>query len=220
MLVRGMVMVAGGLALVAGLSACGSVTSGLASAAAGSSVASSPSFSAVTASATTSTLPAVPRTTSRATPTEVRPAKPATVSASAFHAEFTIQSPGLALLTLTNIGKSTVTIQGCETLKWLGADNSPLPVPTHDVEVPGAGPSITLRPGTAAFAGVQYTLGDKANTNTFVATTVQLTPPHGTGVTTVDITGTDGQPVQAPEFDITSVKLGTLQPATQGVLVF
>lgn len=137
-----------------------------------------------------------------------------------FHAELTIQDQGLGLLALENTGKDPVTIQGWPALQFLAADNSPLKVPTQNVDIPGAGPSITLRPGTNAFAGVKWETGDKASTDTFVATTLKLTPPHGTSATVVDVIGTDGKKVGYPEFDVTSVKVGTLQPSTQGVLVF
>ncbi|MEV6902414.1 DUF4232 domain-containing protein [Amycolatopsis sp. NPDC051372] len=137
-----------------------------------------------------------------------------------FHAELTIQDQGLGLLALENTGKEPVTIQGWPTLQFLAADNSPLEVPTRNVDIPGAGPSITLRPGTNAFAGVKWETGDKGSTDTFVATTLKLTPPHGTSATVVDVIGTDGKKVGYPELDVTSVKVGTLQPSTQGVLVF
>ncbi|MFI5608917.1 DUF4232 domain-containing protein [Amycolatopsis sp. NPDC051903] len=145
---------------------------------------------------------------------------PASVSASGFHAELTIQQAGLGLLALENTGKSPVTIKGWPQLQFLAADDSQLKVPTQNVEIPGPGPSITLRPGTNAFAGVKWETGDKGNPSTFVATTLKLVPPHGSGSTVVDVIGTDGKKVGYPEFDVTSVKVGTLQPSTQGVTVF
>jgi hypothetical protein len=105
-------------------------------------------------------------------------------------------------------------------MRFLGADNSPLDVPIKNVEIPGEGPSITLPPGTNAFAGVKWEIGDKADTATRVATGIEMTPPGGTGSTFVDVIGLDGQPAQYAEFPIRSVKVGTLQPAAQGVLVF
>ena len=206
MRVRDVTMVLRGAALAIAVSACGSTNNGDNGA----------------AEAPAAATPAVSRVvhTPAATSTSVHSVSNGSVAAANFRAELTIQSPGLALLALTNISRSTVTVQGWATLRFLAADNRVLPVTTYDVQVPGAGPSIRLKPGTTAFAGVRYALGDKGNPATFVATTVQLTPPHGTGVVNVTVIGVNGRPVEAPEFDITSVKLGSLQPVTQGVLVF
>ncbi|WP_326565797.1 DUF4232 domain-containing protein [Amycolatopsis rhabdoformis] len=170
---------------------------------------------------------APPQSPSAATAQPTNADKPASVvrqndnaAKTSFHAELTIQDQGLGLLALENTGKTPVTIQGWPTLRFLAADNSPLKVPTQNVDIPGAGPSITLRPGTNAFAGVKWETGDKGSTDTFVSTTLELTPPHATTSTVVDVIGTDGKKVAYPELDLTSVKVGTLQPSTQGVLVF
>jgi hypothetical protein len=63
-------------------------------------------------------------------------------------------------------------------------------------------------------------VGDKADASTFVATSVRVTPPNGTGRTNVAIVGTDGHSGGYAEFDMKSVQVGTLQPSSQGVLVF
>ncbi|QRP47399.1 DUF4232 domain-containing protein [Amycolatopsis sp. FDAARGOS 1241] len=175
------------------------------------------------ANSSTSAAPTATSSVPNAQPSTQQPhtgAAPASVAASGFHAELTIQQPGLGLLALENTGKSAVTIEGWPQLQFLAADDSQLKVPTQNVEIPGPGPSITLRPGTNAFAGVKWETGDKGNPSTFVATTLKLVPPHGSGSTVVDVIGTDGQKVGYPEFDVTSVKVGTLQPSTQGVTVF
>ncbi|MEU4667189.1 DUF4232 domain-containing protein [Amycolatopsis sp. NPDC023774] len=174
---------------------------------------------ALTACSSTTPPPAAQQPTPTAA---VNADKPAVQQESrqSFHAELTIQDQGLGLLALENTGKDPVTIQGWPALQFLAADNSPLKVPTQNVDIPGAGPSITLRPGTNAFAGVKWETGDKGSTDTFVATTLKLTPPHGTSATVVDVIGTDGKKAGYSEFDLTSVKVGTLQPSTQGVLVF
>jgi hypothetical protein len=62
--------------------------------------------------------------------------------------------------------------------------------------------------------------GDKGNPNTAVATSMLVTPPGGSKPINVNLIGTDGKSGDYIEFDMTSVDVGTLQPATQGVLVF
>ncbi|HVV23593.1 MAG TPA: DUF4232 domain-containing protein, partial [Pseudonocardiaceae bacterium] len=140
--------------------------------------------------------------------------------ASSFRADLTVQHAGLGLLALTNTSKRAVTVRGWPTLSFLNAANETVSVPVHKVAIPGAGPSITIGPGETAFAGVQWTVGDKADPKTFVATTVRMTPPGTIGWVDVHIIGTDGEPDGYPEFDITAAKIGTLQPSSQGVLVF
>jgi hypothetical protein len=156
-------------------------------------------------------------TTAIAPSTVVSVTKPTVAS---FRADMTIQQAGLGLLALTNTGKRKVTVQGWPTLTFRNAADEPLAVPTHQVKIPGAGPSITIRPGETAFAGVKWASGDKGSTSTYVATSIELTPPGATDPVNVNIIGVNGQTGGYTEFDLTSVQVGTLQPAAQGVLVF
>lgn len=164
------------------------------------------------APATTTTAAVAPSTVVGSTTNRTAPAS--------FRADMTIQQAGLGLLTLTNTGTGPVAVQGWPTLTFRNAANEPLAVPTRKVNIPGAGPSITIKPGETAFAGVKWASGDKGSTSTYVATSVEITPPGATGPVNVDIIGVNGQTGGYTEFDLTSVQVGTLQPAAQGVLVF
>lgn len=141
-------------------------------------------------------------------------------SAAGFTVDLTIQQDGLGLLSVQNNGTTKATIDGSPTLTFLNAANETLSVPVHNVNIPGAATSITLAPGENAFAGVKWTDGDKASVSTFVATTLKVTPPGSTAPVVANVIGTSGKKQTYYEFDITSVKVGTLQPTTQGVLVF
>lgn len=160
------------------------------------------------------------------TPPPITTAPPATSTsktepvAADFRVDLTIQRAGLGLLAVTNTAKRPVTVRGWPTLTFYDAADEALAVPVRKVAVPGAGPSITIGPGETAFAGVRWTVGDKANPKTFVATTLAATPPATTGAVTVHVIGTDGQQQDDPEFDLTGAEIGTLQPSSQGVLVF
>jgi hypothetical protein len=179
----------------------------------GSSQSAAPASTTPTTVAPTTT--AAPKTTVR--PTTTRPVPPPVV---AVRAELTMQGGPLGLLTLTNTGRQSVTVQGWPSMRFLDAANGTLPVPVQRVAVPGAGPSIRLAPGRTVFAGVTWVSGDKADTSTYVATTIRLTPP-GTGPSVVvGVIGTDGRVSGYPELDLRSVKVGTWQPASQGVLAF
>ena len=141
-------------------------------------------------------------------------------SATSFTADLTIQQAGLGLLAVTNSGKHTVTIQGWPSLTFLNEANEPVSVPLRKVSVPGAGPAISLAPGRTVFAGVKWVTGDKGDPKTAVATSISLTPPGSSKAINVNLIGTNGKSGGYIEFDMTSVEVGTLQPATQGVLVF
>ncbi|HEY4023105.1 MAG TPA: DUF4232 domain-containing protein [Pseudonocardiaceae bacterium] len=185
--------------VLVGLTACGSGTS-----------ASAPSTTA--GATTTASAPAT------STSNQVA-AAPAT-STGQFTVDLTIQQDGLGLLSVQNNGSTKATINGSPTLTFLNAANETLSVPTKNVNIPGAATSITLAPGENAFAGVKWTDGDKASASTFVATTLKVTPPGSTVPVVANVIGTSGKKQTYYEFDITSVQVGTLQPTTQGVLVF
>jgi hypothetical protein len=101
-------------------------------------------------------------------------------------------------------------------LSFLNAANGSLPVPVQKVNQPGAATPITLQPGQSAFAGVRLILGDKAATDTFVATTTNLTLP-GAPAVVVNLIDDNGHATPYPELDLKSVQVGTFQPAMQGV---
>ncbi|HEV8563128.1 MAG TPA: DUF4232 domain-containing protein [Actinophytocola sp.] len=175
----------------------------------GGSNQSAGSSSSAAPTTTTTSAPATTHTTSAS--------HQAGATAASFKADLTVQGEGSALLTLTNSGSQSVTIQGWPTLKFLGANNGALAVPEQKVEKPGAGPQVTLAPGRTAFAGIKWVLGDKADTSTFVATSVTVTPPNHTAVK-ANLIGTDGKVAGYLELPLKSVQVGTLQPSSQGVL--
>lgn len=191
-----------------------------------SATGTSPTPAAPTVSATVT--PTATATSTRSVVPGTRPAPTsrttgggsAPVTASSFRADLTVQRAGLGLLALTNTSGRPVTVQGWATLQFLNAANQTVAVPLRKVAVPGAGPSITIGPGQTAFAGVRWTVGDKADPKTFVATTLRLMPPGGTGWANVNVIGVNGDEDGYPEFDLTGAEIGTLQPSSQGVLVF
>jgi uncharacterized protein DUF4232 len=171
---------------------------------------------------TTTTATATAPTTTRPTTTTTAPPTTSTdaTTASAFRVDLTVQRSGLGLLAVTNAAKHPVAVQGWPTLRFYNSADESLAVPVRKVDIPGAGPKITIGPGETAFAGVRWTVGDKADPKTFVATSVRLTPPGGSQPVTVNVIGMDGQIAEFPEFDLTTAEIGTLQPSSQGVLVF
>ena len=195
----------------------GSVLAGLAACGSGSGAAGS---STTTSATTTTSAPTTASTSNQTTTPPVTTTPKPNAAAAQFGVDLTIQQDGLGLLSVTNSGKAKQTLNGWPTLAFLNAANETMSVPVRKVNVPGAGTSITLAPGQTAFAGVKWTDGDKGSASTFVATTLKVTPPGATGPVVANVIGMDGKNKSYYEFDITSVQVGTLQPSTQGVLVF
>jgi hypothetical protein len=126
------------------------------------------------------------------------------------------QAVGAEILTITNKGSQPLTINGSPEFTFFGADNSKLPVPVQKVNQPGAASPITLQAGQSAFAGVKLVIGDKAASNTYVATTTKVAVP-GTATVVVSLIGDNGKAAGYPELALKSVQVGTFQPAMQGV---
>ncbi|MFJ8958705.1 DUF4232 domain-containing protein [Lentzea sp. NPDC102401] len=134
-------------------------------------------------------------------------------------AELTMQGkPGLGLLTATNQGTGPITFQGWPKLAFTNPANQPAAVPVEQKLVPGEGPSITLQPGQTAFAGVLLDVDDDANSFAINEMTAEL---PGMVPAKVTFIGTDGQPIaDLTKLKVSEAKVGTMQPAAQGVTVF
>jgi hypothetical protein len=192
-------------AVLVGLTACGSGTS-----------ASGP---ATTSQPTTASSPAT-TTPNQVADTPVTSGTTAPASAGQFTVDLTVQQSGLGLLAITNSGRTAASLTGWPTLTFRNAANEIVAVPVQKVNIPGAPTAVALKPGQTAFAGVKWTNGDKASASTFVATTLDVTPPGAKTGVAASVIGMDGKKQGYYEFDITSVQVGTVQPSTEGVLVF
>ncbi|MEV0058169.1 DUF4232 domain-containing protein [Saccharopolyspora shandongensis] len=132
--------------------------------------------------------------------------------------------PGVLLMAVTNKSQKVCDLNGWPTVTPLDMSNSTGDVPTQQVEIPGGPTEFSLDPGETGFAGVLIEFGDKGDSNTFVATGFQVGVPGASDAVNTNIIGTDGTSSENgglyAEFPIKSMKVGTLQPAAQGVTVF
>ncbi|HUQ60157.1 DUF4232 domain-containing protein [Lentzea sp.] len=133
-------------------------------------------------------------------------------------AELTMQEkPGLGLLATKNAGTAPITVQGWPKLSFSDPTGVPMAIPVKRELVPGEGPSITLRPGQTAWAGVRLE-SDDSDSRALNVLSVEL---PGSAPAKVTIIGTNGQEViDTTKIKVSSAKVGTLQPITQGVLTF
>jgi len=170
------------------------------------------------ATVTTSATPPTTVTTAAA-PAEATTDK-AACAATDFKAELTAQGRSIALLALTNNGTKECSVRGWAKFSFLAADNSSVAVRVGNVDQPGPGTKIVLKPGQSAFAGFKWASCDKGDESCHVVTTVQVTPP-GTGTPLVaDFIGFNGGNEKVNELALSSAQVGTLQPATQGVVAW
>ncbi|RJQ80990.1 DUF4232 domain-containing protein [Pseudonocardiaceae bacterium YIM PH 21723] len=128
------------------------------------------------------------------------------------------QNTDRALLALTNTGSETCSVQGWANLVFNAADGKPAAINVQKVEQPGKGDTITLQSARTAFAGVKWTTCDKGADNCFVITGIALAAPTGNSSIPAGFKGLDGS--QVTQLPINAVQIGTLQPATQGVVAW
>ncbi|MER8182310.1 DUF4232 domain-containing protein [Kitasatospora sp. NPDC094015] len=126
--------------------------------------------------------------------------------------------PGNAMLMLVNRGTRTCTVYGYPGLGGLLADNSRVELPTNRVPNPGQPSSISLKPGTTAFAGLAWAPCSKSDVDCKVLAGLELTPPDETTQLIATVLGTDAKPVNALTVSKAGIRVGSLQPASQGVL--
>ncbi|WP_371500591.1 DUF4232 domain-containing protein [Kitasatospora sp. NBC_00374] len=127
--------------------------------------------------------------------------------------------PGSAMLLLVNKGTRTCTVYGYAGLGGLLADNSPVVLATTRVPQPGPPTQVTLKPGTTAFAGLAWASCSKSDPECKVLAGLSLTPPDETTQVTAAVLGTDGKQVNALAVSKAGVRVGSLQPSNQGVLL-
>ncbi|MFB7669542.1 DUF4232 domain-containing protein [Kitasatospora sp. NPDC056138] len=127
--------------------------------------------------------------------------------------------PGSAMVMLVNKGSRTCTVHGYLGYGGLLADNSRVDVATARVPYPGPPVQVVLKPGTTAFSGLSFSTCDKADPKCTVLAGLVVTPPDETTQLTAQVLGVDGQPVPQLPVSAAGLRVGSLQPSNQGVLL-
>lgn len=160
-----------------------------------------PSSAPAAAPSTVATTHATPQATGRCRTKDLR-------------ADLTFQSAAdgrvNSMLTLTNKSQRSCRVKGHPVVTVYDASLKPAPSLTVPKKWPGAGPSITLKPGITAFAGVQW----RSAPSCALAGGIGFSAPDEDGVAKA----------RAEAFGVArwricegKVNVGTLQPASQGV---
>jgi hypothetical protein len=134
-------------------------------------------------------------------------------------ADLTKQDFGdVALLTLTNAAKQACTLNGWADVRVLDPTGGPVDIPTTKVDQPGPPVEVVLEPQHSAFAGIKWKACDKRSASCQAGNGIEVVPPGGAGYVDVDLVG-----FPEPEkvnLTMASIQIGSLQPATQGVVAW
>ncbi|MGI8308859.1 DUF4232 domain-containing protein [Saccharopolyspora hattusasensis] len=148
-------------------------------------------------------------------------------SAKDFKVDLNVQPsrPGVLLMAVSNTSQKVCKLNGWAAVAAVDMSGAPhTDVPVQKVEIPGGPTEFSLNPGQTGFAGVLIERGDKADPDTVVATGFNVTLPGAGGPVNANIIGTDGTQTGNgrlyAEFPVKAMKVGTLQPVSQGVTVF
>ncbi|MFI9363449.1 DUF4232 domain-containing protein [Kitasatospora sp. NPDC053057] len=129
-----------------------------------------------------------------------------------------LQAAGSAMVILENKGGHTCTLFGYPGYRGLRADNRPEALAVKRAPHPGPPEKVTLKPGTAAFAGLKWSACQKSDRSCHVISGLQLTPPDETKQLTAKVLGLDGKPVTQLTVSAAGLTTGSLQPVSQGVV--
>lgn len=135
-----------------------------------------------------------------------------------FQSDRTSGATRMAMVTLTNKTKSTCAVDGWASISLVDAADEVVPVKTTRVDQPGAPVRTVLKPGTSAFAGIKWTVCDKADASCRAGNTLRFNLEAST----------DGAVAQLEDFPnpatsaitMAKLQLGSLQPSHQGVVAW
>ncbi|TDD56961.1 DUF4232 domain-containing protein [Nonomuraea terrae] len=209
------------LAVMAGLSACGSSSAQAPAvdtpSAASSSAAAAPSSAVETPSS------AVETPSESGTPTAPAAAVPA---CAADDVEVTLtEQPQrregdtrMALLHVTNTSDGTCGVAGRPVVTLVNAADEAVDVPTENVAQPGESVPADLTAGGGAFAGIKWTVCDKSDSDCPTGNGFKVGLAKGGPQVAATLEG-----FPAPEqsgITVKSLQVGTFQPSNQGVVAW
>ncbi|MDY7090721.1 MAG: DUF4232 domain-containing protein, partial [Actinomycetota bacterium] len=122
------------------------------------------------------------------------------------------------LVAVTNRSATDCTVDGRASISLRNAADEVVDVPVTQVNQPGSAAPIVLKPGTSAFEGIKWVPCDKDDVNCGAGNTLSFNLQASTDGPAADLVG-----FPAPEkhnITMKSLQVGTLQPATQGVVAW
>jgi hypothetical protein len=122
------------------------------------------------------------------------------------------------LVAVVNTGKHSCKLEGRASISLVNAADEVVRVPTREVDEPGEAVAITLRPGRSAFEGIKWTPCDKGDDTCGAGNTLRFNVQASTDGPAAEL---DGFPApESSNITMKSLRVGTLQPLTQGVVAW
>ena len=124
----------------------------------------------------------------------------------------------LGLVAVTNTSNHTCKVRGHFAMLLVNAADEPVDVPREDVDEPGKAVTVVVKPGRSAFAGIKWTVCDKAASDCGVGNSMRYNLQKSTD-------GRAAELIDFPTADnnalvMSSLQIGTLQPSSQGVVAW
>ncbi|MFC0554519.1 DUF4232 domain-containing protein [Planotetraspora thailandica] len=124
----------------------------------------------------------------------------------------------MALVHLTNASGRTCNVGGWPVITLANAADEAVAVPTKNVAQPGKSVPADLAPGGGAFAGIKWTICDKAAADCPAGNTIKVGLAKGGPLVAATLEGFPNPEQSGITFK--SLQVGTIQPSNQGVVAW
>jgi hypothetical protein len=124
----------------------------------------------------------------------------------------------MALVHLLNASNRTCTVGGWPEITLANAADEAVTAPTMYIAMPGESVPADLAPGGGAFAGIKWTICDKAAADCPTGNTVKVGLAKGGPFVAATLEGFPNPAQSGITFG--SLKVGTIQPSNQGVVAW
>jgi hypothetical protein len=122
------------------------------------------------------------------------------------------------LVTVTNSSDHTCKVRGHFAIAPINPANETIDIPQELVNQPGKPVTINLKPGTSAFAGIKWTVCDKADSDCRAGNSMRYNLQSSGKGKVAELEGFP--PAEANAITMSSMQIGTLQPSRQGVVAW
>jgi hypothetical protein len=122
------------------------------------------------------------------------------------------------LVTVTNSSDHTCKVRGHFAIAPINPANETIDIPQELVNQPGKPVTVNLKPGTSAFAGIKWTVCDKADSDCRAGNSMRYNLQSSGKGKVAELEGFP--PAEANAITMSSLQIGTLQPSRQGVVAW
>lgn len=124
----------------------------------------------------------------------------------------------MALLHLKNVSGHVCHVDGSPVIALVNAADETVDVPTEDVPQPGAALPIDLNPDGGAFAGIKWTICGKDADDCPTGNTIKVGLEKGGPLVPATLEGFPDP--ERSGITVKSLQVGTIQPSNQGVVAW